>query len=157
MRVFPWSRKTILFSLIIPFAATLGRAQDFGRTVIAYTIAGTCTSLIIYNNDKTVMCGRSIARMVYPDGRNSFVFTAGTKLISFSGDIDAVTDESLSLKIDHLTSVGEKGSGLRASGTCQLFIPLRGISHLACRAHTARGEATASFSGDGSPPIANQF
>jgi hypothetical protein len=147
-------------TLTIMLSAVSGEcyADDSTGVVTAYTMSGSCERLVMNNHAQNDACGRKIMRMVYASGRNSFVFTAARRLVSFNGVVHAASNESLSLDIDHVTVIGNGRSFTsNASGACLLQLPLHGQSHLSCHALATTNSFVAEFRGDGTPPIAHKF
>jgi hypothetical protein len=152
----------ILLTLVRPLPAKSESSISNGlRFKTAYKMSGSCDRLLTPIADYTHLCGENLFQLIYPSGRQSWVYIIkGKSLVSFSGIAESHSTAVGILDIDHITMATSQLSttvAQSARGSCELRSPRPGVFVVKCIGRTAAGPFSASFVSDGSRPERQDF
>ena len=148
----------MLFAIAVVAFPGTGAAQNNSGGAGTLVAAGTCSELVVGAENYSSSCNGEAASVTLDDGTIMFVFSAGDRMVGFSGDGRAVTGTGVGqaqLPVQFLSigkSQGDLDEVMPALGICRFGDPYSGPATLECTAKSQLGTISARFVTDGKPP-----
>jgi hypothetical protein len=121
-----------------------------------FTINGTCESLKADKEDLSALCGSSLLQTHYENSRVGLYVLTSKKVITFSGLLDASTDEQTRYDLDQVlvSTSADDIQTVSITGTCTYGDMTSGKAvRIECTGHSEDGASyTLAFKTDGQPP-----
>lgn len=148
--------------VVAPFQVSAAPKGDLSNLAGIATLNGTCSRLVMADNDASDSCVGQAINSMYNNGRTGFAFQAGDMaIVTFSGIGTPAKGDLAESKLDHvifgLVGTGTEPNSVPATGKCTYTNPYAGPSHINCFAKTKSGTFSASFVSDGAEPDVQEF
>jgi hypothetical protein len=134
--------------------ASPGVSLDIQGHKTVYFYSGSCDRLATPERKQDGLCGSSMLRITYQNGRHSFAFPQGNdEMISFSGVQDSPRAGARMLILDAITTATTNWPPVTTSaeGSCTYSI-FKNVLLVRCLGQTATGKFEASFKSNGQAP-----
>ncbi|WP_337268188.1 hypothetical protein [Oryzifoliimicrobium ureilyticus] len=140
-------------------AQSIAAEKNFPGAPGVLTLAGKCSKLLVAKLDATKQCQNQLASVTLPNGRVTFIFNAGGKLLGFEGDgtsikADAAGKASLPLSLVTTGVAGRMSGQVKVTGTCTFGNPYSGKPvAVQCSAKSTDSSFAANFDTNGKAPV----
>ena len=148
----------MLVAIAVAALPGTGAAQNNPGRVGTMVAAGTCSELIVGGENYSSSCNGEAASITQTDGTIMFIFSAGDRMVGFSGDGHAVVGigvDQAQLPVQFVSigkSRGNLDEVIPVLGVCRFGDPFSGPAKIECIAKAQVDTISARFVTDGNPP-----